>query len=102
MSADEKTPPVGGVVDYRLLGQRHRVLGRLLAAREALQAAEFIAYNSRLTGVGDVVGVFVARDFDRLVREALSLLEAGVASPVPPADGGGSQWAKLPEQSPPD
>jgi hypothetical protein len=54
MSAqDEKKPPAGGVVDYRLLGQRHRVMGRLLAAREALQTAEFIAYDARLAGAGD-------------------------------------------------
>lgn len=97
---DEKKPPVGGVVDYRLLGQRHRVMGRILAAREALQTAEFIAYDARLAGAGDAVGAFVNRELDALIRDVLKLLEAVPATPAPPAGSAGFHPASLPGQSP--
>ena len=98
--AGEKKPPVGGLIDYRLLGQRHRVLGRLLAAREALQTAEFIAYNARLQRVGDALGRFLQGELDALMREMVSLVATEAASQPQPVGSSGSRPAMSPEQSP--
>lgn len=98
--SDEKKPPVGGWSDYRLLGQRHRVVGRLLAAREALETAGFIAYSARLAGAGDALDAFVGRELDALMRDVIKLLEAEPATPAPPAGSAGFRLVSSPAQSP--
>lgn len=83
-STDEKKPPSGGVLDYRLLGQRNRILGRLLAARAELNAASFVAADARLGDAFDRIDAFVAGELDALVREVIPLLEREPANPFPP------------------
>lgn len=91
-STDEKKPPCGGVLDYRLLGQRSRIVGRLLAARSELQAAQSVAADARFTAAAGRIDVFMDGELDALVRDVIPLLEAGPATPSQP--GGMRGWAQ--------
>lgn len=91
-STDEKKPPCGGVLDYRLLGQRNRILGRLLAARAELTAAQGVAADARFTQVAERIDAFMDGELDALVRAVIPLLEAAPASPFLPSGMRG--WAQ--------
>lgn len=73
---DEKKPPVGGVqMDVAQLGARHRVLGRLLAAREELLQAVGVARLRSYPAAGQAVEDFIAQDMDRLLARVVPLLD---------------------------
>lgn len=73
---DEKKPPmVGGRVHVAEVRSRHQVVGRLLAAREELLNAMFMARQRGYPSAGQVIEDHVNGPLQGLLEQVLPLLE---------------------------
>lgn len=73
---DEKKPPVGGaVLNVLELRSRHQVVGRLLAAREELLHAMFMARQRNYLSAGQVIEDHLDGPLQAMLEQVLPLLE---------------------------
>lgn len=72
---DEKKPPVGGRVNIAQIRSRHQVVGRLLAAREELLQAIFLARQRGYSSAAQMLENYAATELQALFEGVMPLLE---------------------------